>query len=97
MKEITLSNKTYLFVEVPDDATDFHYDSHFNRYVNHSKGAIKLDVNTKIICTTKDIIEELDQNYYGTTLYTSAKESLQSLIQVNSLDINKNYLILLKL
>lgn len=132
MKEIIVNNNTYLFTEVPDDATNFHYDSHFNRYINHSKGSIKLDVNTEIISTTKDITEEqtesivekytnyeteteqlLDgmykdylekdnywvQNSSGTKLWAfkTAKESLNSLIQANGVDISKNYLILLKL
>lgn len=65
-----------------------------------------------IISTTKDITEEqanslVEKPEYGWYLtYTkgnmdsyhcqTAKESLQSLIQANDLDINKNYLILKK-
>lgn len=114
MNEINLPSGNYLFVEVSDDATGFHYDSYFTRYINHSKGGIKLDVNTEIISTTKDITEEQAggiveevvakekvigiqcfENYDIEELYClSAKESLQSLIQVNGLDVNKTYLIL---
>jgi hypothetical protein len=116
MKEIKLHNNTYLFVEVPFDATDFYYDSWFTRYVNHSKGSIKFDVNTEIISTTKDITEEQAESIvekilgFGTknqykdykldvnfSIYFTPKESLQSLIQANGLDINKNYLILKKI
>jgi hypothetical protein len=118
MKEINLPSGNYLFVEVPDDTTDFHYDSWFTRYINHSKGSIKLDVNTEIISTTKDITEEqaskitfdnsftndfynfmYDENpdKFDSNYGLTAKESLQSLIQANGLDVNKNYLILKKL
>jgi hypothetical protein len=120
--EIQLNKNTYLFIEVPDDAYDFHYDSWFTRYINHSKGSIKLDVNTEIISTTKDITEEqagsivefdeingehpdfvngvawlnYKRNRYEYNRVFRAKESLQSLIQANGLDVNKNYLILKK-
>jgi hypothetical protein len=60
MQEIPLNNKEYLLVEVPDDATDFRYDSWFTRYINHSKGGIKLDVNTKIIGKISDILKDED-------------------------------------
>ena len=124
MKEINLPSGNYLFVEVPDDVTDFYYDSWFTRYINHSKGSIKLDVNTEIISTTKDITEKQAESiieFKTETLYPEgfepyvtsgyrnynipytgifniqrAKESLQSLIQANGMDVNKNYLILLK-
>jgi hypothetical protein len=58
MKEIKIKDKTYLFVEVLDDTHDFYYDSWFTKYINHSKGSIKLDIDTKLIATTKDITEE---------------------------------------
>jgi len=128
MKEINLPSGNYLFVEIPNDATDFHYDSWFTRYINHSKGNIKLDINTEIISTTKDITEEQAESivdkhpYYQDRWFnwnykltensslieklrpltfsyslSTAKESLQSLIQANGLDVNKTYLILLSI
>ena len=116
MKEINLPSGNYIFISVLDDATDFHYDSWFTRYINHSKGSIKLDVNTEIISTTKDITEEQAKslipvyselhkdlyanylnNFYIESQFKTAKESLQSLIQANGLDVNKNFLILRKL
>ena len=55
-KEIIVNNKTYLFVEVPNVATDFHYDSWFTRYINHSKGAIKLNLNIAGILLIQKVI-----------------------------------------
>ena len=61
MREVKLQSGEYIFIEVPNDTKDFNYDSWFTRYINHSKGRIQLDVNTKIISTTKDITEEQAQ------------------------------------
>jgi hypothetical protein len=71
------------------------------------------DLYGEIISTTKDITEEqagsiveikrneIDKYYENydnaILLFETAKESLQSLIQANGLDVNKNYLILKKL
>jgi hypothetical protein len=115
MKEITTTKGTFIFIEVEKDARNFQYDSWFTRYINYSKGSIKLDVNTKIISTTKDITEEKAKsivenkshrhsdygdfkNYIdnGWTINT-AKESLQSLMEANELNLENNYLILQKL
>jgi hypothetical protein len=52
MKKINLPSGNYLFIDVPHDATDFHYDSWFTRYINHSKGGISLSINTEIISTS---------------------------------------------
>ena len=143
MKQIEVKNKTYLFIEVPDDATDFYYDYHSVILYNSKsifdekgcKGGIYDLPKSKIISTTKDISEEQAESIVDEPLiekpfrplgniltYPSekvwnkykysqhfkkvvgvwmtdicgAKESLQSLIEANGLDINKNYLILLK-
>lgn len=122
MKQIEVNNKPYLFIEVPDDATDFYYDYHSVILYNSKsifdekccKGGIYDLPKNKIISTTKDISEEqckkiiegcfpfdhdmtmYYKDYIGYKFLKTAKKSLQSLIEANGLDINKNYLILLK-
>lgn len=91
----------------------FGLHSHRLEFYNEDNYVSSRDISRfQIISTTKDITEEqtesivewnnVEQYYF---LYPStswqgditAKESLQSLIQVNGLDITKNYLILKKL
>jgi hypothetical protein len=45
----------------------------------------------------KDLYANYLNNFYIESQFKTAKESLQSLLQANGLDINKNYLILQKL
>jgi hypothetical protein len=148
MKEINLQDKTYLFVEVPDNAKNFELlNKGFNRssallnicWNNEEKCIPYIDENNpfklyeetdfKIISTTKDITEEqrlsiIEEHphsaeywefammplylIYGKKQYKQKSKmfdngtendgkSLQSLIQAQGLDINKNYLILKKL
>lgn len=139
MKEIIVNNKTYLFVEVPDNAYNFSNILHsaqidFLQNIPYKKSflifhdAIILrdyyNDKFEIISTTKNITEEQAENivesvtledvrnerrngtgeikhYFENYLNEqvpkiTAKESLQSLIQANGLDIKKNYLIMLK-
>lgn len=134
MKEIIVKDKTYLFVEIPDDATDFKlridnnifyrlkfedkFLSTYNGSTTTSDFLNRYDT-VEIISTTKDISEEqaktivekhpnlfyrdynfktyLDENWTKNWVSNTAKESLQSLLQANGLDVNKNYLILEKL
>jgi len=101
MKEINTQKGIFYFILVPDDAdaTDFHYDSWFTRYVNHSKGSIKLDVNTEIISTTKDITEEQIKNILNDIKLKLFSNDIvfEALLEMYGLDINKNYIILRKL
>jgi len=139
MKEINLPSGNYLFVEVPNDATNFKivfedsikYYSENNSLADGNDG-IACYVRYRffdesknediIISTTKDITEEQAESivfhhvvsgtkYYSNYMpyksqdfrdvidnsFSTAKESLQSLIRANKLDVNKNYLILKKL
>jgi hypothetical protein len=64
MKEIKLQDKTYLFVEVPDDACNFHFDNILNEIDysvwedrKHYKDFITIGQKCQIISTTKDITE----------------------------------------
>jgi hypothetical protein len=142
MKEIKLQDKTYLFVEVPLDATNIRMTNNINigsivwYGLDEHESNMYIDLKTldnyQIISATKDITEEQAEsivfkytdyeteheqllhemyedylekgNYWvqdssGIKLWAfkTAKESLQSLIQANGLDITKNYLILQKL
>ena len=140
MKEIQVKNKTYLFVEITNDAHDLGMETECEVSYRISSGEYKR-INTSslnfsfnvngILGFIKDITEKqaesivekfeqkigwrldgdksklnsivLFQNYNYekpvpvTFLLSTAKESLQSLIQANGLDVNKNYLILQKL
>lgn len=123
MKEITVNNITYLFVEVPDDAYDLGMETDCEVSYKISSGEYKR-INTSsldfifnvngIIGFTKDITEEQVESivewFYDfdgikgwyeypdkKLVWNTAKESLQSLIQANELDITKNYIILRKL
>jgi len=135
MKEIQVKDKTYLFIEVPDDATDFKIEIDFLIYrdsktSNWNEGTpTSIPENCKIISTTKDITEEqrlsiIEEHPHSAKYWEFAmmplyliygkkqligkytrfnngtendEKSLQSLIQANGLDVNKNYLILQKL
>lgn len=133
MKEINLPSGNYLFIEVPDDATNFKivfedsikYYSEDNSLADGNDGKacyIKYKFFDEyknediIISTTKDITEEQAESVVekvlgfgirtqykdykldaGFSIYFTAKESLKSLIQVNGLSLEKNYLILKKL
>jgi hypothetical protein len=73
MQEITLNNKKYLLVEVPDDAHDFGFMSHNNslfywlnsiRTISGGKGGmVKLEYNVnnlKLIGKVSDILKNED-------------------------------------
>jgi len=118
MKEITVNNITYLFVEAPEDAikykisgTNYLCFKIKNRWIPEVP---RLQDKFQIISTTKDITEEQAESivewFYDfdgikgwydypdkKLVWNTAKESLQSLIQANELDITKNYIILRKL
>jgi hypothetical protein len=105
MKEIIVNNNTYLFIECLNDCKP---EQIAYNIVNKPNSLI-FDYSVQLISTTKDITEEQAESivekpeYDWYLTYTkgnmdsyhcqTAKESLQSLIQANGLDINKNYLI----
>jgi len=60
MQEITLNNKRYLLVEVPNEDvnTSSYYDKLYTKYVNNSQGSISFNAYTDIIGKTSSIIKD---------------------------------------
>lgn len=108
MKEIITNKGTFLFVESEYDCKPIQIA---HNIINKPCSLI-LNYSVNLLGTTKDITEEEAKNIvekpeYGWYLtYTkgnkdsyhcqTAKESLESLLKANGIDITKNYLILEK-
>lgn len=98
MKEINLPSGNYLFIEVLEEPIFGSINSDY-QIISTTK-----DITEKqaylIIDSDPDYGEDdysYNKNYMtGDWLLKSAKESLQTLIQSNGLNVNKNYLILEK-
>jgi hypothetical protein len=80
---IEIFNKEYKYLFTTKDITEEQAGSIVDKIL-YSKGWSKTEHTTEY------------KNYHGGNSYLWAYESLQSLIQANGLDINKNYLILKK-
>jgi hypothetical protein len=106
MTKINLHSGNYLFVE-KDSEIAIHVSPKVSIEIFNKE--YKYLSTTKDI-TEEQVVKLVDKcfpfdndmtmyfkDYGGYKFLKTAKESLQSLIQVNGLDINKNYLILKKL
>ena len=70
MKTIKIGKNTYTFIEVPNDARNFRYDSWCTRYIVYDEsGSITPDFNSKIITTTNSITEEIAKNVIEKSYY----------------------------
>jgi len=76
--------KSFEIISTTKDITEEQAESIVDKIL-YSKGLSKTEHTTEY------------KNYHGGNSYLWAYESLQSLIQANGLDVNKNYLILKKL
>lgn len=107
MKTAKIASKEYLFIEVPNDASDIRYFSKSNKIGFFSNTIFAqnyrklVDGNYKIITTTNKMTEQVAETIIVKQIFTIghsfALESFNSLMDSLQLDRTKNYLLLEKL